>query len=280
MSAGSATQRKRGKGQLSEPDETAPRPRSPGNSDETAPRPPRTSSPSPIYYVAVVLLALGVGFLLGLSFFPSFVDSPRFPRSVEETTKPESVAEAGSPSATAGAQKSDSPPPKKPGASATRKNTVRLFTKEELSQYDGSDDSKPIYLAIVGKVFDVSKGKKYYGKGGGYNFFAGRDGTRAFISGNFTEEGLIEDVTHLEGILGLEEWLSLYRKDYKYVGNLIGHFYDENGSPTEHLRKYKEDIKIAKGKQLEEEEEKKIFPPCNSHWAQGQGGSVWCSDER
>ncbi|KAI5652352.1 hypothetical protein M9H77_29539 [Catharanthus roseus] len=36
-------------------------------------------------------------------------------------------------------------------------------------------------------VFDVSKGKSHYGAGGGYNHFAGRDASLAFVSGNFTD---------------------------------------------------------------------------------------------
>ncbi|XP_071906508.1 membrane-associated progesterone-binding protein 4 isoform X2 [Coffea arabica] len=57
-----------------------------------------------------------------------------------------------------------SPPPLQP----------RLFSAEELSFYNGSDPQLPIYLAIVGSVFDVTKGKSHYGAGGGYNHFAGR----------------------------------------------------------------------------------------------------------
>ncbi|XP_071904353.1 membrane-associated progesterone-binding protein 4-like isoform X2 [Coffea arabica] len=57
-----------------------------------------------------------------------------------------------------------SPPPLQP----------RLFSAEELSFYNGSDPHLPIYLAIVGSVFDVTKGKSHYGAGGGYNHFAGR----------------------------------------------------------------------------------------------------------
>ena len=53
---------------------------------------------------------------------------------------------------------------------------------------------KPIYLAVMGKVFDVSKGRRFYAEGGGYSFFTGIDGTRAFVSGNFTKEGLRDDI--------------------------------------------------------------------------------------
>ena len=38
-------------------------------------------------------------------------------------------------------------------------------------------------------MFDVTKGERFYAKDGGYAFFSGRDGTRAFITGEFNETG-------------------------------------------------------------------------------------------
>lgn len=62
------------------------------------------------------------------------------------------------------------------------------LTPEQLLQYDGSDPEKPIYLAINGTIFDVSEGRKTYGPGGSYSVFAGRDATRAFVTGCFLED--------------------------------------------------------------------------------------------
>ena len=50
----------------------------------------------------------------------------------------------------------------------------KVFTKEELLKYDGSEGSPGIYLAILGQVFDVSKAPNFYGPNGGYGFFAGK----------------------------------------------------------------------------------------------------------
>ncbi|KAK7613572.1 hypothetical protein BKA81DRAFT_97437 [Phyllosticta paracitricarpa] len=60
-----------------------------------------------------------------------------------------------------------------------------LLTDEQLKAYDGSDASKPIYLALNGTIYDVSAGRHFYGPGGGYSFFAGRDAVRAFVTGCF-----------------------------------------------------------------------------------------------
>ncbi|MFS8033406.1 putative cytochrome b5-like heme/steroid binding domain-containing protein [Helianthus anomalus] len=48
-----------------------------------------------------------------------------------------------------------------------------------LEQYDGTDPSKPIYISVKGRIFDVSTGKSFYGPGGSYALFAGKDSSRA-----------------------------------------------------------------------------------------------------
>ena len=49
----------------------------------------------------------------------------------------------------------------------------KLFSKEELAKYDGSEGSPGLYIGILGLVYDVSEGKRFYEPGGGYSFFAG-----------------------------------------------------------------------------------------------------------
>lgn len=41
----------------------------------------------------------------------------------------------------------------------------RDFTIEELRKYNGTGDDGRILVAVNGKVFDVTKGKKFYGPG-------------------------------------------------------------------------------------------------------------------
>lgn len=41
----------------------------------------------------------------------------------------------------------------------------RDMTVAELLQYDGSDPSKPILFAVCGKIYDVTRGKDFYGPG-------------------------------------------------------------------------------------------------------------------
>ena len=48
----------------------------------------------------------------------------------------------------------------------------RLFTKDELKDYDGRIKSQ-IYLAVVGNVYDVTKGERFYAAGNHYGGFSG-----------------------------------------------------------------------------------------------------------
>lgn len=154
-----------------------------------------------------------------------------------------------------------------------------ILNKEQLALFDGTRPSKPVYLAILGRIYNVDKGKKHYGKGGGYHFFAGRDATRAFVSGDFTEKGLVDDTDGLshDDLIGIRDWISFYEKDYKLVGVLIGRYYDSNGNPTEELRNVLGRIQTAAEWKASRAAEAEVFPPCNSEWHQNSGGRVWCS---
>jgi membrane-associated progesterone receptor component len=68
------------------------------------------------------------------------------------------------------------------------------YTPRTLALYDGTamshSDQDRILLAINGKVFDVSKGKNFYGPGGPYGNFAGRDASRGMAKQSFDAEML------------------------------------------------------------------------------------------
>ena len=127
-------------------------------------------------------------------------------------------------------------------------------------------------------VFDVSNGKQHYGKGNGYNHFCGRDATRAFVSGNFTGDGLTDDISGLpnESLLGLQGWLEFYQTEYVPAGKLIGRFFDRNGQPTKAFRRYTRQLREANEEKRREEEEEKRHPSCSSFWSSDEGGKVWC----
>eukprot|EP01083_Nonionella_stella_P016500 46062_1 len=157
---------------------------------------------------------------------------------------------------------------------------VKMFTAEELSQFDGVKDSK-IYLAVIGEVFDVTKGKNYYGPdAGGYSGFAAKDGSRAFAIGGFTEKELVPDITDLDpsSVISIYDWMTFYRKDYIPVGKLIGLYYGEDGKATEYRKKVEELILKGYLAKKQTEDMSKKYPRCNSQSGSRVRNRVWCSD--
>jgi len=145
--------------------------------------------------------------------------------------------------------------------------------------YRGIDGSKGLYLAFLGTVYDVSSGRDHYGPGGGYHFFAGRDGTRGYLTGDFTEAGLTDDLSGLHSDLfsSLSDWRTFYEESYPVVGKLAGKFYDSNGNPTESLEYAENGIAAAKMNEQLEREMKQKFPPCNIKSSAAEGTKVWCT---
>ena len=62
-------------------------------------------------------------------------------------------------------------------------------------------------------------------------------------------------------------------------GILHGHFYNADGKPTKAWYKAEAQIKEGLKEQTAEQEDRKMYPPCNSEWKQGSG-RVWCSNLR
>ncbi|KAI0485407.1 hypothetical protein F4859DRAFT_470889 [Xylaria cf. heliscus] len=62
------------------------------------------------------------------------------------------------------------------------------LTPAELAAYDGKDETKPLYLAINGTIYDVSSNRRTYGPEGSYRYFAGVDAARSYVTGCFAED--------------------------------------------------------------------------------------------
>ncbi|KAM0858371.1 hypothetical protein ACQ4PT_047870 [Festuca glaucescens] len=96
------------------------------------------------------------------------------------------------------------------------------LTAAQLRAYDGSDASKPIYVAIRGKVYDVSAGRGFYGPGGDYAIFAGREASRALAKMSKDSGDVSGDLAGLsEKELGvLADWETKFQAKYPVVGRL------------------------------------------------------------
>ena len=105
----------------------------------------------------------------------------------------------------------------------------RTYTPHTLLPYNG-EDGGPVYFAVRGKVFDVSRGRNFYGPGGPYSNFAGRDASRGLACGSFDEDMLTKD---LDGPLdklddlgrdemeALQGWEERFNEKYDIVGRLV-----------------------------------------------------------
>ncbi|GAC92541.1 potential sterol binding protein [Pseudozyma hubeiensis SY62] len=107
------------------------------------------------------------------------------------------------------------------------------YTPRTLAVFDGTgatkQDGPRILLAINRKVFDVTKGKNFYGPGGPYGNFAGRDASRGMAKQSFDMEMLtpldkpidtLQDLTASE-VKNMKEWEAHFTGKYGIVGELV-----------------------------------------------------------
>ncbi|KAN0091317.1 Cytochrome b5-like heme/steroid binding domain containing protein [Tylopilus felleus] len=96
------------------------------------------------------------------------------------------------------------------------------FTLSQLSQFDGSDPTKPIYVSIKGDVFDVTRKRDVYGQGGSYSVFAGKDGSKGLGMSSLKLEDAIPDYSALaeNERKVLDDWHAFFVKRYNIVGRV------------------------------------------------------------
>jgi membrane-associated progesterone receptor component len=120
-----------------------------------------------------------------------------------------------------------SPPPSLPRD--TPSTVFRTYTPHTLLPFNG-EENRPVFLAVRGRVFDVSPGRNFYGPGGPYSNFAGRDASRGLACGSFDEDMLTKDLDgpldKLEGLdaeqmEALQGWEERFLEKYTVVGKLV-----------------------------------------------------------
>ena len=95
------------------------------------------------------------------------------------------------------------PDPSPPDEEEEEPDPPRNFTLEQLRHFDGTvcdkmRENKAVYLALEGTVFDVTAGKDFYGPGGPYAMFAGRECGVALAKMSFDE-------VHLDDVKGCKD---------------------------------------------------------------------------
>ncbi|RPB27911.1 putative progesterone binding protein [Terfezia boudieri ATCC MYA-4762] len=96
------------------------------------------------------------------------------------------------------------------------------ITVEELAKADGSNPTTPIYIAIKGTVFDVSRNRASYGPGGAYHVFAGKDASRGLAKSSVKPEDAVAEWIDLDekekGVLN--DWYTFFSKRYNIIGKV------------------------------------------------------------
>ncbi|XP_064482274.1 membrane-associated progesterone receptor component 1-like [Ornithodoros turicata] len=100
----------------------------------------------------------------------------------------------------------------------------RDMTLSEIRKFDGTGEDGRVLVAVNGKVFDVTKGKNFYGPGGPYHAFAGHDASRGLAT--FSVETAKEEYDDLSDLNPMQmesvrEWEMQFTEKYHYVGRLL-----------------------------------------------------------
>uniref|UniRef100_A0A7S4L1F9 Cytochrome b5 heme-binding domain-containing protein n=1 Tax=Paramoeba aestuarina TaxID=180227 RepID=A0A7S4L1F9_9EUKA len=128
------------------------------------------------------------------------------------------------------------------------------MTIETLSRYDGRH-GLGICLALKGTIFDVTSKPQFYGPGGGYSLFAGRECSRALAKSSFESEDIESrelDDLDVDEKEALERWFETFSGKYPLVGKLI----EAGGEGTKPATTEKDENETKEEENKEEEEKK------------------------
>jgi membrane-associated progesterone receptor component len=113
------------------------------------------------------------------------------------------------------------PAPKPPAPKAVI--VPRAYSVSELAEHNGKGSDKSVWLSIKGKIYDVSSKPHFYGPGGPYGCFAGRDVTRAMALASTDEKEIANpSIADIDDLTTLREWIAMFEAKYDVVGWLEG----------------------------------------------------------
>ncbi|CAG9791783.1 unnamed protein product [Diatraea saccharalis] len=98
------------------------------------------------------------------------------------------------------------------------------MTVAELRHYDGNQPDGRVLVAVNGWIFDVTRGRRFYGPGGPYAAFGGKDASRGLATFSVTssdkEYDDLSDLNSME-MESVKEWEAQFREKYDLVGRLL-----------------------------------------------------------
>lgn len=77
--------------------------------------------------------------------------------------------------------------------------TFPIMELDDLLVHDGSGDADGPYVAVLGLVYDMSMSANFYGPGGNYEMFAGRDATLNLARNSLEGDLPVADKASVEG---------------------------------------------------------------------------------
>ncbi|XP_046978608.1 membrane-associated progesterone receptor component 1 [Vanessa cardui] len=98
------------------------------------------------------------------------------------------------------------------------------MTVAELRQYDGTQADGRVLVAVNGWIFDVTRGRRFYGPGGPYAVFGGKDASRGLATFSVTStDKEYDDLSDLNSMQmeSVKEWEAQFREKYDLVGRLL-----------------------------------------------------------
>jgi len=111
------------------------------------------------------------------------------------------------------------------------------LTRDQLRKYDGSDLSKPIYLSVRGKIFDVTAGRRHYSPQSAYGWYSGKETEMIFGKMCYKEECLDDTVESMtpEQLKEVDYWENFYEvhDEYELIGYLKDYKPEERKDATE-----------------------------------------------
>eukprot|EP00879_Flechtneria_rotunda_P004699 GHRR01004963.1.p1 GENE.GHRR01004963.1~~GHRR01004963.1.p1 ORF type:complete len:139 (+),score=28.53 GHRR01004963.1:107-523(+) len=128
-----------------------------------------------------------------------------------------------------GGRGSTLPAPKQQGRSSSKVTSNmsasgdKQLTLQQLAEYDGRDPSKPLYISVRGNIYDVSSGRSFYGPGGPYAVFAGKECARALAFMKVTAEDCndsLEGATEAQ-LKTLSDWEAKFIQKYGIAGHVV-----------------------------------------------------------
>ena len=113
------------------------------------------------------------------------------------------------------------PPPPKLVKPPEQKQRVSLALYE-LKNYAGQNEDTPIYVSIEGKIYDVTRGRAFYGPNGPYGAFAGNEITCALARSSTDAKDVNipwNSLTPVEKST-LADWKNFFATKYDEIGTL------------------------------------------------------------